>query len=38
MENELTLDEIYKAAHVLKGVARKTDLIYSEYLSNNNKI
>ena len=38
MENELTLDEIYKAASVLKGVARKTDLIYSEYLSNNNKI
>ena len=29
----LTLDRIYQAAHILKGVARKTDLILSPNLA-----
>ncbi len=34
----VTLDKVYQAAFVLKGVARKTDLIYSEKLSERSQI
>lgn len=34
----VTLDKVYQAAFVLKGVARKTDLIYSEKLSTRSQI
>jgi len=34
----LTLEKIYQAASVLKGVARKTDLIYAQKLSGENEI
>lgn len=34
----LTLDKIYQAAFVLKPVARKTDLIYAQKLSGDNRI
>lgn len=34
----LTLDKIYQAAFTLKGVARKTDLLYAANLSHSNSI
>ena len=34
----LTLDKVYQAAYVLKEVARKTDLIYSQKLSGRSEI
>ena len=34
----LTLDKVYQAAYVLKEVARKTDLIYSQKLSGKSEI